>query len=274
MPVNAAVSGFAEVAGTRLYYETAGSGPPLVLVHGFTLDSRMWDDQFEAFSRRYRVVRYDLRGFGRSDLPAGEGYTHPDDLEALLDRLGMARAHVLGLSMGGWIATHFALTRPERVGGLVLADAALIGFRWSPAWKERWRAIEAKAAQAGRAAANRLWLDHPLFAPARETPEVASRLSRIISEYSGWHWANRDPHRAIDPPDIQRLDRVRSPTLIVIGERDLPDFQATAAALQQGIPGAATLLLPGVGHMSSMEAPRRFNEAVRGFLDTLETGEP
>ena len=95
-------SGLAEVNDTCLYYEVAGTGPPLVLIHGFTLDTRMWDDQFEAFSKHYRVVRYDMRGYGQSALPVlGEDYSHVDDLRALLDHLGITKTHVIGLSKIG-----------------------------------------------------------------------------------------------------------------------------------------------------------------------------
>src|SRR6266540_3962879 len=97
-------SGYAKVNGTRLFYEVAGSGHPLVLIHGHILDRRMWDDQFAVFARRFRVLRYDMRGYGRSALPMGEPYHAVDDLKALLDYLGIARTYVLGLSKGGIVA--------------------------------------------------------------------------------------------------------------------------------------------------------------------------
>src|SRR5262245_57108437 len=113
-------SGFADIPGARLHYEVAGSGEPLVLIHGFTLDMRMWDDQFASLARHFQVVRYDLRGFGKSSMPTTEPYTHADDLKALLDCLNIERAHVLGLSMGGSIAINFALNYPAMVDRLVL----------------------------------------------------------------------------------------------------------------------------------------------------------
>ena len=89
-------TGFADVNGTRLYYELAGAGHPLVLIHGFTLDTRMWDDQFAVFAQEYQMLRYDLRGFGKSALPTGGSYAHTDDLKALLDSLHIAHASFLG----------------------------------------------------------------------------------------------------------------------------------------------------------------------------------
>jgi len=103
-------SGFAEVNGTRLYYEVMGFGQPLILIHGYTLDTRMWDDQIAAFAQNYQVIRYLLRGFGKSGLPTGESYAHLQDLKALLEHLGIDQAHILGLSLGGAIAIDFAIT--------------------------------------------------------------------------------------------------------------------------------------------------------------------
>ncbi|MCI0575581.1 MAG: alpha/beta fold hydrolase, partial [Chloroflexi bacterium] len=140
---------FAEVNGTRLYYEVAGAGPPLVLIHGYTLDTRMWDDQFEAFAQHYQVIRYDLRGFGRSAMPTGESYTHHEDLKALLDHLGLARAHILGLSLGGGIAVNFALAYPEATQSLILVDTSVLGgFEW-PEELGRWFARIHSAARDG-----------------------------------------------------------------------------------------------------------------------------
>jgi 3-oxoadipate enol-lactonase len=119
--------GIAEVNGTSLYYEIVGSGHPLVLIHGFGLDTRMWDDQFEAFAQHYRVVRYDMRGYGKTAPPADEGYSHTDDLKALLEYLRIDRAHILGQSRGGAVAIDFALAHPEATGALVLVDPVLGG---------------------------------------------------------------------------------------------------------------------------------------------------
>lgn len=108
MPMQAR-TGFAAVNGIRLYYEVAGSGRPLVLIHGMSLDTRMWDDQFEPLAQHYRVVRYDARGFGKSALQTGRSYAHTDDLKALLEYLDIEHAFIVGLSMGGGIAIDFAL---------------------------------------------------------------------------------------------------------------------------------------------------------------------
>jgi pimeloyl-ACP methyl ester carboxylesterase len=259
---------FAEVNGTRLYYEIAGSGHPLVLIHGFTLDTRMWDDQFEAFAQHYRVVRYDMRGYGKSAVPTDESYSQTDDLKALLEHLGIDLAHVLGQSRGGAVAIDFAPAYPEATSALVLVDPVLGGHSWSQEAARTDGAVWETAAKSGVEAGKAQWLAHPLFAPAQEKPEVAARIGQMVSDYSGWHLINTDPVRYADPPAVQRLHEISTPTLVVVGERDLPDFHAIADTLQQ-IPDARKVVLPGVGHMCNMENPTKFNEVVLDFLADL-----
>lgn len=261
-------NGFAEVSGTRLYYEVAGSGHPMVLIHGFTVDTGMWDDQFETFAQHYQVIRYDVRGFGKSALPTGESYSYADDLKALIEHLGISHAYVLGLSMGGMIAIDFALEYPGATDALIPADAALGGFQWQE-FGESLVSARSRARESGVQAAKELWLGLNLFEPAMEKPDVASRLTQMVSDYSGWHFGKDDPFPGLDPPAIQWLDRISAPTLIIVGEHDLADFHTIAGILHEQIPEARKVVLPGVGHMSNMEDPDRFNEIVLGFLADL-----
>jgi 3-oxoadipate enol-lactonase len=258
--------GFAEVNGTRLYYETAGTGEPLVFVHGFTLDTRMWDDQFEAFAQRYRAIRYDARGFGKSALPDGTPYAPYDDLKALLDYVGVEQAHVIALSMGGGIAIDFALTYPQMTRTLVAVDAVVGGWRWSDEDVKHSKLREEMAAREGIPGAKRAWLAHPLFAPANEQPTVAARLAQMVDEYSGWHFVNNNPAIGLKPRAFERLEQITVPTLVILGERDEPDFHGMADALASRVPEARKVVLAGVGHMANMEAPQAFNEAVFDFL--------
>jgi len=259
-------TGVAEVNGTRLYYEVAGSGHPLVLIHGMSLDTRMWDAQFEPFAHHYQVVRYDARGFGKSALPTGGSYAHTDDLKALLEYLEIAHAFILGLSMGGGIAIDFALAHPEATDALLPVDSRLTGWQPAPEFAAFLRAVRLRAKEAGIEAARAVWLSSPAFMPALANPEVAPRLAQIIGDYSGWHWLNDNPLRALAPPAVQRLDTLRVPTLIIMGERDFPDCHAIADTLHQRIPKAQKVVIPRVRHMSNMEAPERFNALVLGFL--------
>ena len=119
--------GFAEIHGTQLYYETLGEGNPLVLIHGGYMDRRMWDDQFHAFAKHYRVIRYDVRGFGKSELPPVP-YADRQDLFDLLNYLGVEKTYLLGLSLGGIIAIDFTLEHPTMVDALILVGSPVPGF--------------------------------------------------------------------------------------------------------------------------------------------------
>lgn len=259
--------GFAEVLDTRLRYEMMGAGHPLVLVHGHSLDQRMWQAQFEIFAASYQVLQYDMRGYGRSALPEAE-YRPAADLAALLKLLKIKRAHVVGFSLGGGVALDFALAHSEMTAGLVLVDSLVPGRPWSTDFGD----VFPRLNQAGRAGdiagARALWRGHRLFAPALASPAAAA-LGAMIDDYSGWHWANRNPARNETDGIPQSLGRVAAPTLVMVGEHDIPEFQETAAELARGIPGARFLSLPGAGHMAPMEAPEAFNAAVLGFLGRL-----
>jgi pimeloyl-ACP methyl ester carboxylesterase len=262
--------GFATVNGTRLYYETEGTGHPLVLVHGFSLDTRMWDAQVDPFAERYRVIRYDVRGYGKSAVPGTDGYYHADDLKALLDHLGVERAHVLGLSLGAAIVTEFAVAYPQMTSALVAVDPVLWGYEWSAENDEAMGKIWGAGRTSGIEAARKLWLADPMFAPVLANRGAAEPLVRIVSDYSGWAWVNDDPGLLPDPPAAARLEEINVPTLAIVGELDVPDFHGVVDALGKRIKGARKVILPGVGHMSNMEDPRAFNEALLAFLASVD----
>jgi len=249
----------------RIVYEMAGQGEPVVLIHGFTLDMSMWDDQMSALTPHFTVIRYDARGFGQSSTPL-EQYTHHDDLNALLDVLEIPSAHIIGLSMGGGIALRFACIYPQRVRSLVLVDSTLPGHPMAEETAARMGDAYAAAREHGLDAARATWLAHPLFEAARERPDLAPRLATIVDRYSGWHWLNHEPASELDPPVTTRLHQFTTPTLVVVGERDIPDFHAFARRLAADIPGGELAIIPNAGHMTNMEAPDSFNEVVLGFL--------
>lgn len=257
--------GTAPVNGTHLYFEIAGEGHPLVLIHGNTLDVRMWEDQIEAFAAKYQVIRYDMRGFGRSALPTTESYRPADDLQALLSFLGVAHAHILGLSRGGVVAIDFALAYPDMIDTLIAVDTALREFPWQ-AFGELTAAVRSAAATSGIEAARECWQSGALFAAALEQPRIAARLAEMVADYSGWHWLNQEPVRLLEPPPTEQLHTIGAPTLVIVGERDMPEFHAIADLVHQRVPQASKVVMPGVGHMSNMEDPARFNRLVLDFL--------
>lgn len=264
------LTGYSTVNNAKLYYEVSGSGDPLVLLHGFSLDTRMWNYQFEDFARHYQVFRYDMRGYGKSDQPTDESYSHADDLKTLLHVLEIEKAHIIGFSMGGGTAVEFAISHPECCISLTAVDALVSGYDWqSQELGKSFGSVITKAREESIMAAKELWLAQPLFAAAHQKPAVAALLHKIISDYSGWHFLNSNYGRPLDPPTTQQLERIVAPTLIIVGSLDLPELLAVADLLSQGISGAEKVILPQVGHMSNMESPGKFNEIVLDFLSKI-----
>lgn len=261
---------FQTAGGTSLHYQTDGFGPPLVMIPGFTLDTRMWDDQAAALRASFTVIRYDLPGAGRSP-PPDAPYSYEDDLAGLLDHLGVGRAHVMGLSLGGAIAIDFALAYPARVRSLIaVATSAVGGYPWPPEIDQWFIGIGKAARDGNMALARELWLATAWFAPAMRLPRVAERLRRIALDYSGWHFANRNPVRRPAPPANERLCDIATPTLLVTGGLDTPSYNLPLAErLAAEIPGARHMVFADAGHMTNMEAAAPFNAAVLDFLSTL-----
>ena len=262
------------INGAELFYEAAGAGSAVVLLHTGVTDSGMWDGQFEAHATEHRVVRYDLRGFGRSTLPGGP-YSLVDDLRALLDLVGIERVGLVGGSVGGSVAVDFALAHPVRVGALVLAAPALGGHEWSKEMR-RFGAEEDAALDAGeleRAVEMivELWLAGPRRGLEVVEPALVERvraMQRNAFEVQLAAYAADPPPQPVsaDPPAAERLGEIAVPTLVLAGEEDLGDFLAIADRVETEVPGAREVLLPDTGHLLTMERPERFSELLDDFL--------
>lgn len=262
--------GRADVNGTTLQYEIAGAGDAVVFTHGFGSDLRSWEPQLEVFSRRYRVLRYDARGFGKSAVPTAEPYGHYDDLRALLEYFGIGSAHVIGRSRGGGISVNFALTYPEMVRKLVLVSCSpgpaeasrLLGSPQGSGYD----ALVQTARREGIDAARELYRRSQIFAAARERPDLVPVLDASLNDYTGWHWLHDDPHVDLDPPAPQRLSSIGAPTLLFVGGRDAELFHLYADLLQRDIPDVRRVDVPSAGHMINLEEPAEFNRVTLDFL--------
>jgi len=259
--------GFAPVLGTRLFYEVKGTGPAVVLIHGGQMDCRMWDDQFTALAQHFRVIRYDVRGYGGSFQP-DMLYSDADDLAGLLDYLKVQKAHIVGLSLGGRIASDFALAHPTRARSLTLAGAGLAGHEAPNAIEtdlRMWEIVKA-ARDEGPGKATELWLHDPFMAPAMQQARLVPRLEKVARENAHCWLQNPILQRSPKPPAAKRLGEIKVPTLVIIGDRDVPQIKATAETLEKGIAGSRKVVIKGAGHMVNMEKPENFNEVVLGFL--------
>jgi pimeloyl-ACP methyl ester carboxylesterase len=259
-------SGFAEVNGTKLHYEAAGSGDAVVFIHGGFADLRQWDDQTAAFSKGHRVIRYDLRGYGKSALPdTNAPYSHHEDLKALLDFLGIRQAHVCGQSFGSAVAADFAVAHPERCLSYIPVGPYLFG--WPSPLKQELNAVLAQVdsvyRRQGKKAAVDFTCEHPFFQMGKE---AAQTFKRIGTDYSFWHYDNRDPFKPLNPPAREQIQDIRIPTLIVTADNDLPLCREIAGVLEGTIAGSRKAVIRGGGHDINVNMPLAFNQVVLDFL--------
>lgn len=248
-----------------LYFEEQGTGPALLLLHGHTLDRRMWEEHLPALSSRYRVITPDLPGHGKSGGPP-DGEPWCDALANLFSHLDVERAAVCGLSMGGAVAVSFALNHPARCAALIPVDSALYGHPLN-SWTGPKPYVK-QARSEGLRPALEAWLADPVFAPIRALP-AAERLKAMIREYPGNDWLTIPAYPPYPPgpaPESERLGQIKAPTLVLVGEHDLEDFQTIADRLAGSIPGARKRVIRGAGHLVPFEQPDLFRETLLTFL--------
>jgi 3-oxoadipate enol-lactonase len=269
-------TGFAELNDTSFYYEVAGEGHPLVLLHGGLVDRRLWDDQFDVFAQHYKVMRFDMRGFGDSGLLKTDTkpYSQRQDLYALLQFLGIEKTYLIGLSMGGGLAVDFTLEHPEVVDALITVGAGLSGFENEDSSNALW--VEADEAFKQRDIARaveitlRIWTDGPSRSPEGVDPGVRERV-RVMSTRNFSRPDDVDAQEPLElvPPAISRLSEIHAPTLIVVGDQDVHDILTIGNTLERGIAGAKKVVIPGTAHHLNMEKPGEFNRVVLDFLGGL-----
>lgn len=257
-----------EVNGTRIAYDEAGAGPPLLLLHAGIADRRMWSDVLPGFARDFRTIAPDQRGYG--DTPIGPGsFSWTADVAGLMDRLAIRRAHLVGVSMSGHVALDLALAHPDRVDRLVLVGAGLEGWAYAPemddADQAELAAFDAGDFEAAAWGQVQFWLD----GPQRTADDVDPRLRARLFEMQRHAYEIDDPAAELTwlvPEYRPRLGEVRAPTLVLAGELDRDDMRRIAPILAQELGNARHRELPGVAHLPPMEDPQGFLDAVRGFL--------
>jgi len=275
----------ARVGDIEMYYEEHGSGDPLLLVMGLAADSTAWMFQVPDFARRYRTIAFDNRGVGRSSKPSGPYTIHQmaDDAAGLLDALDVARAHVVGVSMGGMIAQELALRHPKRVRGLVLGCT----YPEPDADAERQRQFSVQQLGGRITAAGETEIDistvDPLAFFQTLIPRVFNQsfidteLPKLLQIFGGalqWGFSMEAilgqveavmGHKATD-----RLHQIASPTLVITGDADLLVSPANSDVLARNIPGAKLVKIPGGSHGFNFETPDVFNRTVLDFLGSVQ----
>lgn len=254
-------SGWVSVGADRLFYEEAGEGPATVLIHDGLVHREIWDAQMPVLSGEFRVIRYDRRGYGSSPAPT-EPFSNLDDLNSLFDQLNVEQANLIAMSSGGRLAIDFTLEHPEKVRSLVLVGAVVGGFSYTQHFFNRGGHLPAGLSASARR-------DYYASADPYEIfPENTAARQRVIElvENSPIHDHGRFPSSRPDRPALARLHEIEVPTLILVGEFDMPDVHAHAGAINAGIRGSDRKIINKAGHLVPIEQPATFNEAVLDFL--------
>ena len=263
--------------GGNVYYEEQGQGEPVILLHGHSLDLRMWDSQWRALSRRYRAMRMDFRGYGRSSAQSETlQFTHADDVLTLMDSLGIRQAHVVGLSMGAFVAGDLLAMHPERLLSCTMASG---GIRSTPGPSQPMGAEE-RAVRDREIAALKLkgveqmkreWLEQLVSSGGSQRERLRRPLRRMIADWTAWQPLHKEVRLFYASEAWQRLRLCRSsvPVLMVRGATEVKDAQGEPAELRYVARGRY-VVLPDCGHMLNMEQPEAFNRTLLDFLSTVE----
>ena len=270
-PGRRSATGFLAVDGGNLYYEVEGAGEALVLIHGFLGNLRMWDFQAQALAGSYRVIRCDMRGFGRSTTEHVE-FAYWADVAALLDHLGVDRAHVVGQSFGGSIALDLALAQPARVATLTSVAGGIGGYRPdlgpeedSVPWTGMDRLWDEKKWGELAELETQVWVD----GWGQPTTRVARALrDRVKGDVFSTYAAENEEGlpQPLEPRAADRLGELTVPVLVMIGALDEARSRATAAHLVASVSESRSVEFVGVAHMIQLEAPDRVSEELRDFI--------
>ena len=267
----------APINGVQLYYESTGEGFPLILAHEFAGDFRSWEPQARYFSRRYRVITYNARGYPPSDVPSDEDAytqsTHVEDLRGLLEHLGIDKAHICGLSMGGTLALNFGLTYPQMAQSLIIA-AAGSGSVDVDAWRENVAEQSRGLEERGMSAMSDYAQGDARVQLRRKDPRGYREFTDQFLSHSGLGSALT--FRGVQgkrPPVFALEDEMRAltvPSLIMLGDEDDPCIEASIF-MKRCIPASGLVMFPQSGHAINLEDPDLFNRSVQDFLTAVET---
>jgi pimeloyl-ACP methyl ester carboxylesterase len=268
--------------GVRIHYEEAGAGLPLVFVHEFLGEIAAWEAQLRHFSRRYRCIAYHARGYPPSDVPEGvDAYSFEHqraDLRALLDALGIERAHVVGLSMGAFATFYFGMQWPQRALSMTLAG---IGSGTMPESRARFQAESTAAANALLAEGWERGADLRALTPTRvqyrnKDPrgfaEFVARLRGHSAEGSAMTLKGYQARRPALQDFAEQMAACTVPTLVVSGDEDWPCLDASLM-LKRAMPAAGLAFLPQTGHACNLEEPALFNQLLERFLHQVDSGQ-
>ena len=267
--------------GCTLYFEETGRGTPVIFVHEFAGDMRSWEPQMRHFGQRYRAISFNARGYPPSDVPdSPASYSQAraaDDILVVMDKLGIGKAHIVGLSMGGFATLHFGFRHPARAFSLVVAGC---GYGAEPGQRERFKAEAATIAETLLQDGMQSFAGRYAFGPTRvqfenKDPRGFAEFARMLGEHSALGSANTQLGCQAERPSlyelVEEMKALTVPTLVLTGDEDWPCLQP-ALLMKQTIPSAALSVMPNCGHTINIEDPDQFNRLVSDFIVQVDCG--
>ena len=258
------------VGDAVINYDVTGRGRTVVFIHGWTQNKSIWDDQVPVFSKRYRVLRYDSPGYGKSTGFDDES-AEPLDLLVLLEALRIDHAYIVGLSRGGGVALRFAAAYPEKVDGLVLYGAGHPSVPVPADVMQLFGSLPGIAKQYGLDSVGKLILSGDLAWVPPGRSDIMERYRRLWASYAGKDLLDPHPESGLVPmPNTARLSTLRVPTLVINGDHDLPFIAAAADTFARRIPNVKKVVIPNGGHGAHFAQPTTFNGALLDFFNEVE----
>ena len=262
-----AETGFMDVDEGKIYYEMAGKGDVIVLVHDGSLHSVTWDEQFFTFAENYKVIRYDRRGYGKSSFPE-KPYSNVEDLNAVFNFLNLKKAAVFGMSAGGGLAIDFTLEYPNKVTSLVLVGAVVSGYGYTDHFLSRGGRLDAAVFSIPEKLIDYMFKRDPytIYSENREAKQKA--LKWMLANPHNYDFAKNRLIIGPKRPALGALGEINVPVLIVVGEYDIPDVHSHAGAIEAGIKNSERVVIKNAAHLVPIEKPSEFNTLARDFLKT------
>jgi len=258
-------SGYVVVDGGKLYYEMAGKGSAIVLLHDGMVPCSIWDEQFQWLAKNYRVVRYDRRAYGKSTDPKAP-YSHIDDLNQVFIQLKIDKAIIFGMSSGGGLAIDFTLKYPEKVRGLVLVGAVVGGYGYSAHMATRGGHMIPVSERSDQQKVVRYFIWDDPYEIYQDNVRAKERVWEWMKDYPKEDRGGGIPLKPAERRAVGFLSEISVPTLIMVGEFDIPDVHAHSGVIHAGIEGSSKRIIPSSGHLVPIEQPKLFNDAVYDYL--------
>jgi len=269
-PADEIETGYVDTGKCKMHYEMKGKGTPLIMIHAGMLNKQMWEPQFEEFAKKFKVIIYDARYHGLSQCEP-DTFSNHKDLFLLMEKLQIPRAVIMGESMGGYVSIDFAIAYPEKVIALIPVSTGLTGYEFKDKiWLDNQAKMQnAQSIEEVVEYIQKTWTDGPQRTPEQVDLLIRNKAKQMYIDCLK-NMKQGMVEERLDPPAIGRLNSIDAPTLVIVGDLDLPGIMEIADLIVKDVRGSRKHTVKGAAHLVNMEKPVEFNQAVISFVTSLE----